>query len=304
MRHTRTRLAGRWVLITGAGHGLGRALAGAFADVGSRIIVTDWNPDSVESTTRWLNRRGNPAMGFEMDVTCSESISRARREVMSRIGNVDVLVNNAGTVRGGLFTDVPLDEHLATLDINTHGPIRVTHAFLPNLLTSPVAHLVNIISAAALIGLPAASTYAASKWALLGFTESLREELRQTGHRHAGVTAVCPSYISTGLFAGVRPPRFTRMLTPASVARQVVRAVLAGRPQLMLPRTVALIPLSRALLPDRWSQRLGDWAGIHSSMTDWHGHDEPMPEPPRTTRTDPNDTSQIEAIEAAAVSGS
>ncbi len=304
MRHTRTRLAGRWVLITGAGHGLGRALAGAFADVGSRIIVTDWNPDSVESTTRWLNRRGNPAMGFEMDVTCSESISRARREVMSRIGNVDVLVNNAGTVRGGLFTDVPLDEHLATLDINTHGPIRVTHAFLPNLLTSPVAHLVNIISAAALIGLPAASTYAASKWALLGFTESLREELRQTGHRHAGVTAVCPSYISTGLFAGVRPPRFTRMLTPDTVARQVVQAVLAGRPRLMLPRTVGLIPLSRALLPDRWSQRLGDWTGIYSSMVDWHGRDRPMAKRSLTTRTRSSHIKRIDSVETTAVAES
>ena len=112
-----------------------------------------------------------------------------------------------------------------------------------------------------------------SPGALLGFTESLREELRHSGHRHAGVTAVCPSYISTGMFSGVRPPRFTRLLTPAEVARQVVRAVLAGRPTLMLPRAVSLIPLSRALLPDRWSQKLGDWAGIHTGMADWLGPD-------------------------------
>ncbi|HAA60125.1 MAG TPA: hypothetical protein DCE39_04265, partial [Planctomycetaceae bacterium] len=134
--------------------------------------------------------------------------------------------------------------------------------------------LVNIVSASALIGLPGASTYAASKWALLGFTESLREELRHSGHRHAGVTAVCPSYISTGLFSGVRPPRFTRLLAPAEVARQVVRAVLAGRPNLMLPRAVSLIPLSRALLPNRWSQKLGDWTGIHTGMADWMDPDD------------------------------
>ncbi|HAA49439.1 MAG TPA: short-chain dehydrogenase [Planctomycetaceae bacterium] len=304
MRHFMTRLDGRWVLITGAGHGLGRAMAAAFADVGSRIIVTDQDPDGVESTTRWLNRRGNPAVGIEMDVTCSESISRARQEVMSQIGKIDVLVNNAGTVRGGLFTDVPLEEHLTTLDVNTQGPIRVTHAFLPDLLASPVAHLVNIISAAALIGLPGASTYAASKWALLGFSESLREELRQNGHHHAGITAVCPSYISTGLFSGVRPPRLTRMLTPAAVARQVVRAVLTRRSHLMLPRTVGLIPLSRSLLPTRWSQRLGDWTGIHASMTDWRGHktgraglpgehsDQPPPFDDKAPATSPADESE------------
>jgi short-subunit dehydrogenase len=272
MRHTKTRLDGRWVLITGAGHGLGRALAGAFADAGSRIIVTDHDPDRVVSTTRWLSRRGNAAVGIEMDVTSEQSVAEARRDVISRIGSIDVLVNNAGIVRGGPFTDVPLEEHLRTLDVNTHGPIRVTHAFLPDLLASPTAHLVNIISASALIGLPGASTYAASKWALLGFSESLREELRRAGHAHACVTAVCPSYISTGLFAGVRPPRFTRMLTPAAVARQVVKAVLNRRRKLMLPRSVSLISLSRALLPESWSQRLGDWTGIHAGMADWHGH--------------------------------
>ena len=272
MTRPTTRLTNRWVLITGAGHGLGRALAGAFADAGARIIVTDSDPSGIDITTGWLSRRGNTVIGLEMDVTCPESIERARRAVTARAGGVDVLVNNAGIVRGGLFTDVPLDEHLATFEVNTHGPIRVTHAFLPDVLDSPVAHLVNIISASALIGLPGASTYAASKWALLGFSESLREELRRAGHAHACVTAVCPSYISTGLFAGVRPPRFTRMLTPAAVARQVVKAVLNRRRKLMLPRSVSLISLSRALLPESWSQRLGDWTGIHAGMADWHGH--------------------------------
>jgi len=300
MSHTKTRLDGRWVLITGAGHGLGRAMAGAFADAGSRIIVTDQDPDRVDSTTRWLSRRGNPAVGIEMDVTSERSVAEARSDVISRIGSVDVLVNNAGIVRGGPFTDVPLEEHLNTLDVNTHGPIRVTHAFLPDLLASPVAHLVNIISASALIGLPGATTYAASKWALLGFSESLREELRQAGHSQACVTAVCPSYISTGLFAGVRPPRFTRMLTPATVARQVVKAVLNRRPKLMLPRSVSLIPISRALLPDSWSQRLGDWTGIHAGMANWHGHQRAETDP----LTKAAETPMAESAEAAPVTGS
>lgn len=308
MTRPTTRLTDRWVLITGAGHGLGRALAGAFADAGSRIIVTDSDPSGIDITTGWLRRRGNTVIGLEMDVTCPESIERARRAVTARAGGVDVLVNNAGIVRGGLFTDVPLDEHLATFEVNTHGPIRVTHAFLPDVLDSPVAHLVNIISASALIGLPGASTYAASKWALLGFTESLREELRHGGHRHAGVTAVCPSYISTGLFSGVRPPRFTRLLTPAEVARQVVRAVLAGRPSLMLPRIVGLIPLSRAVLPNRWSQKLGDWTGIHTGMADWLSVDDADSPPARNPAGPGNETvdtfDHIDTTETAAVAGS
>ncbi len=93
MARKRTRLTDRWVLITGAGHGLGRALAGAFADAGCRIIVTDSDPSRVGMTTGWLSRRGNTVMGLEMDVTCPKSVERARREVMTRAGVLDVLVN-------------------------------------------------------------------------------------------------------------------------------------------------------------------------------------------------------------------
>ncbi len=300
-----SRMKGRWVLITGAGQGLGRSLAVAFADVGARIIVTDRDLDRVETTRRWLCRRGNAAVGVEMDVSCAESVRAARLEVMSRVGGLDVLVNNAGIVQGGLFTEVALEQHLHTFNVNTHGPIRVVHAFLEDLLSSPVAHLVNIISASALVGLPQASTYAASKWAMLGFTESIREELHRAGHLHAGVTAVCPSYISTGLFAGAKPPRFTRMLTPGTVAREVVRAVETRRTQLMLPRTVGLLPLARTLLPVTWARRLGDWMGIYDSMTGWRGRQAAEQDGRNNEAAEAaRDSSEPSWVHPAAVSGS
>ncbi len=272
-------LAERRVLITGAGHGLGRALAGAFAEAGARIIVTDHDPSGVEATTRWLCGRGDVAIGLTMDVTCQRSIRRARQEVLSRIGAIDILINNAGTVHGGRFCDVSLDRHLMTLQVNTIGPIQVTHAFLPDLITSKSPHLVNILSAAALTSLPGATTYAASKWAMLGFTDSLRAELQRDGHGHVGVTSVCPSFISTGLFTGSRPPRFTRILTPAAVARHIVHAVHSKRQLLVLPRIIRAIPLARALLPRRLTSHLADWLGISSCMSDWQGHGPPVDRP-------------------------
>ena len=147
----------------------------------------------------------------------------------AEIGPIDVLVNNAGVVFGGTFLEVPLDRHLATVAVNLSGVLAMTHAFLPDLIARPAGHIVNIASAAAVIALPMATSYAASKCAVLGFSDSLREELRELGHRHVGITAVCPGYIATGLFDGAKPARLTRWLTPEEVAAAVVAPLSAAR---------------------------------------------------------------------------
>ena len=133
---------------------------------------------------------------------------------------MDVLVNNAGIVHGGPFLDVPVERHLATYRVNVLGLVAVTHAFLPDLIASADSHLVNIASASGYIGLPHGSTYASSKWAVIGFSESLLLELELHGHRHVHVTTVCPSYVTTGLFDGARAARTTSLLSPERLAAQ------------------------------------------------------------------------------------
>jgi short-subunit dehydrogenase len=181
------------------------------------------------------------------------------------------LVNNAGVVFAGEFEKVPRERHEATVAVNLQGVLNVTHEFLPDLLARPEAHLVNIASAAATIALPLAASYAASKWGVLGFTESLREELRRRGGSHVGVSAICPSYISTGLFAGAKPPRLTRWLTPAQVAVAVADAVERRREFVMLPWTAALLHRSLGWLPRRCFRAVCRWFGVADSMTGWQG---------------------------------
>jgi short-subunit dehydrogenase len=260
-------LHGKRVLITGGG-GLGGALATRFADVGAHVIVADLDPAAAETVARNLKN----AIGRRLDVTDPADV-RAFRERIAPAGPVDVLVNNAGVVFGGPFVTVPLDRHRQTVAVNLTGLLTVTHLFLSDLLTRPEAHIVNVSSASAFIPLPYGASYAASKWAVLGFTESLRDELRMLGHGHVGVTAVCPSYIDTGLFAGAIPPRLTRWLTAGEVADATVRAVLHDRPLVVLPRRIRALLKIGALLPRPMWQRLLRRLGVTTSMTGWRGRE-------------------------------
>jgi len=259
------------VLITGAGRGIGQALAWRFAREGCHVLVADLPGQSVDETLEGVVARGGEATALTLDVTERDSVAAAAARVRNEIGGLDVLVNNAGTVRGGAFLEVPLEDHLLTHEVNTIGPVIVTHEFLGDLIARPEAHLVNIASASGFIGLPWGSTYASSKWALIGLGESLRLELASLGHRHVGVTTVCPSYTRTGLFDGARPARTTRVLTPERLADRVVHAVTHNRPFVRTPWLVALVPLMRGVLPTRLFDAVGRIFGATTSMQQWRG---------------------------------
>ncbi|MDH3525395.1 MAG: SDR family NAD(P)-dependent oxidoreductase [Acidobacteriota bacterium] len=271
--------ASRRVLITGAGGGIGRALAGAFAHGGWEVVLTDVDESALEAARDALAADGAACHAFPLDVTDPESIFAARAAVHERVGRIGALVNNAGTVHGGPFLDVPLELHRRVYRINVEGTVAVTHAFLPEILDAREGCLVFIASASGFIGLPNGSTYASSKWATIGFAESIRAELRHQGHCHVHVTTVCPSYVDTGLFAGVSPPRSTKLLDPAELAAEILEAVVKKKVWLLTPATVKLTPLLRSLLPTRISDRVATALGVDRSMDHWAGH--PRVEPGR-----------------------
>jgi all-trans-retinol dehydrogenase (NAD+) len=259
-------LAGKRVLITGGGGGLGRALAVHFAGAGAHVVVADLDATAAESVAGGLKH----ATAVRLDVTDPADVAAVRERVLAT-GPVDVLVNNAGIVFGGPFATVSDQHHRQTVAVNLGGVIAVTHAFLPDLLARPEAHLINIASASAFVPLPNAAVYAATKWAVLGFTESLREEIKLLGHRHVGATAICPSYIDTGLFAGAKPPWLTRWLTADEVAAATVRAVRRRQDLVLLPRRIRLLLAVAGLLPWPLRRRLAAWVGVSTSMTGWRG---------------------------------
>jgi short-subunit dehydrogenase len=266
------RLTDKRVLVTGGGQGLGRALGLQFAKSGAEVIVTDIDGKRAARVAEEVANGGRAPLSYTLDVTSAEQVADVRECILRERGAIDVLVNNAGVVFGGSFLDVPIERHRLTIDINLSGILTVTHGFLPDLLAKPEGYVVNIVSASAVIALPYATSYAASKAAALSFSDSLREELRLAGRRGVRVLPVCPSYISTGLFDGARAPVMTWILQPDYVALQTVRAVERGREFLMLPWTARLLYGTCGWMPSSLYRRLCAWLGVSTSMAQWRGH--------------------------------
>lgn len=262
------------VLITGGAAGIGRSLAEHFAARGAHVLLLDINQQSLDNAVAALLRDGAVAAGYRLDVTDHQAIGAVRTRILEEHGPIDVLVNNAGIVFGGPFLEVPLAKHLATYQINTLGLVAMTYAFLPDLMSRAEAHLVNMASASGLIGLPYGSTYASSKWAVIGFSESIRLELAMLRHNNVGVTTVCPSYVSTGLFEGAQAPKTTSILTADELAGMVLHAVERNRSFVLTPWLVKVTPALWGLLPTRIFDVVAWQFGATASMSGWKGRGE------------------------------
>ena len=251
--------------------GMGRLHAERAVAEGATVVLWDINGDLLDGLAKQLGPR---AHSYVVDVSDSEAIQQAAERVRTEVGDPTILINNAGIVRGKLFVEHDHDADIElTIAINTLAPMHVTRAFLPAMLASSArSSIVNIASAAALVSNPRMSVYAASKWALVGWSDSLRLELELSGSSQVRVTTVCPSFISTGMFAGARPPRLTRVMTPEAVVARIWKAIDRGTPMLMLPRMVRVSTLFRGVLPIRaWDFVGGRLFGIYNSMSEFRG---------------------------------
>jgi all-trans-retinol dehydrogenase (NAD+) len=261
-------LRGARVVITGGARGLGLALAQEFRAKGCRVVLLDRDEAELDRAVALL---GPQVVGHRLDVTDPAAVLATRDEILAD-GPVDVLVNNAGIVFGGAFAEVPLAKHLATFSVNLDGLVGVTHAFLPHLESRPRAAILNISSASAFVALPFGASYAASKWGVLGFSEALNEELRERGRRHVSVSVLCPSFITTGLFAGATSATGTWPLSPESVARTGVRMVERGTARKVVPWTAAVLLTGFGWIPRPVFHAVARLFGVSKSMMGWKGH--------------------------------
>ncbi|MDJ0348614.1 SDR family NAD(P)-dependent oxidoreductase [Cryobacterium sp. PH29-G1] len=272
-------VAGARVLITGAAMGMGRLYAErAVAEGAKTVILWDRDGAALAATAAILTERSNgrtQVAPYVVDIADLGAIAQTAQRVRTEIGDPDVVINNAGIVRGKYFWehDNGADTR-PTMQINALAPMYITREFLPAMIASGYreSRIVNIASAAGTLSNPRMSVYAASKAALIGWSDSLRLELVQQGHGYVKVTTVCPSYIDTGMFAGARGPLLTPLMTPEYVVDRVWRAMLAGTPQLLLPWTVHLSKVLRGVLPlIVWDAVAGRVFGVYRSMDRWIG---------------------------------
>lgn len=263
-----TTIDGARVLITGAGSGIGRLMAlDAAARGAAEILIWDLSADSGVAVRDEITAVGGQARSFEVNVADSAQVET----VAERTGPVDILINCAGIVTGKKLLDADADAIRRVYDVNTLALYWTTKAFLPGMLERDRGAVVTIASAAGLTGVARQTDYSASKWAAVGFTESLRSELRAEGSR-VGTLVVCPFYINTGMFDGVRTkfPRLLPILEETDVSTRVLDAIESGREQLVMPPLVRLVPGVR-LLPTRAFDKVMDFLGVNQTMDHFTG---------------------------------
>ncbi|MEH0111073.1 SDR family oxidoreductase [Tersicoccus sp. MR15.9] len=264
-------LDGTRILITGGGSGIGRRMAIDAAKRGARVTVWDLSASAAAAVCAQITAAGGSARYDTVNVADRDAVAATAGTVIAETGGIDVVVNNAGVVSGTRLLDTPESSIERTFDVNVLALYWVTRAFLPGMIERGRGTVVTIASAAGLVGVARQTDYSASKWAAVGFTESLRNELRADGHP-VGTLTVCPYYIDTGMFAGVstRFPRLLPILDQDVVARRVVDAIESGREQLIMPPLVAILPGMR-LLPTRLFDRLTDFFGVNRTMDHFTG---------------------------------
>ncbi|MBV8631977.1 MAG: SDR family NAD(P)-dependent oxidoreductase [Silvibacterium sp.] len=192
----RMQLKDRTAVITGAGSGIGRAIAGSLVRRGCNLALVDIDPGGLEETASLVQTSGIRISNHTVDVADREAIASLPPAIWSRHGGADLLINNAGVALAGTFEQVTEEQFEWLIDINFGGMVRMTRAFLPLLRQSPDGRIVNLSSVFGIIAPPGQAAYAASKFAVRGFSEALRHELKGS---NVSVTVVHPGGVATSI---------------------------------------------------------------------------------------------------------
>lgn len=254
------KLQGKTVLITGGARGIGQATAIAFARVGARVAIGDLDVELAEKTAAEISAEtGSRVVGLPLDVTDAASFQRFVEAAEAQLGEMEVLVNNAGIMPTGLFAeeDPVMTERIIGINLNgvIHGSRLAVQRFVPR------GHgtIVNIASLAGVSGFPALATYCATKHAVLGFSDSLYSEMRVHG---VGVVVVLPGVVRTELSAGAKMRKFMEPIAtvdPEDVGAAIVSAVGRRKFRVTVPGRLGAMLTVMSLLPApmrRWADRV------------------------------------------------
>ncbi len=243
MAKARRSLVGKVVAITGGARGIGRATAEALIAQGARVAIGDIDAQLASETAHEL---GAGTVGLPLDVTDRASFEKFLQEVEGSLGPLDVLINNAGIMPIGPFIDEDDATARTMIDINLHGVIFGSKLALKRFVPRGSGHLVNIASAAGKAGFPSGATYSATKHAVVGLSEALRAEVRDTD---IGVTVVMPVVVHTQLGSGLPETRGFKAVEPQDVAAAIVEGLQLDRFEVYVPSSTKALFRLKALVP-------------------------------------------------------
>lgn len=227
------------VIITGASSGIGRASALLFAKQGANLVLVARNKDKLNQVYQDLKKFPISVLVCQCDVSDKIQVEKMAKQVLGKFDSVDILVNNAGFAIYGSVSKLTIEEIESQMQTNYFGMIYCVKSFLPMMLKQNSGHIVNVASVAASFGLPGIASYCASKFAMLGFSEGLKHELKGTG---VGITVVSPIMVRTNFFDH---PSFEKMpkysptsLSAETVAKSILKAAKSPRLEIIVPSFV------------------------------------------------------------------
>ncbi|MDR3554786.1 MAG: SDR family oxidoreductase [Syntrophobacteraceae bacterium] len=266
-----SRIEGSNILITGGASGIGKLMAQRFADRGGSLILWDIDDRGLEKMAGELGTGGRRVGVYHCDVSNRSEIATVAEKVKADFGKVDILINNAGIVSGKTFLETTDEQIEKGMAVNALAHFWTVRAFLPGMIRAGSGHIVTISSAAGLIGVCGLVDYCAAKFAVFGFDEALRMEIKRK-KLNIRTTVVCPYFIDTGMFEGVRT-RFSRLLPILNqqlVADRIVKAVEKNRRRLLMPPMVYSLWILR-YLPTFAFDLTANLFGINATMEKFRG---------------------------------
>lgn len=259
------------ILITGGCSGIGKIMARKSLERGvSHLVIWDINEEGLAKTKEEFQTFGKVISTYKVDVSNLDEIKINAQKVRTEVGKIDILINNAGIVVGKYFHENTHQDIQKTMLINSNALMHITLEFLPEMMKENSGAICNIASSAGLISNPKMAVYAASKWAVNGWSDSLRLEMQQLGKK-VSVTTIMPFYINTGMFDGVKS-KLIPILEPEPTAEKIIKSVEKETAMLAMPLPYWFIRLSQGLLP----LPIYEWVmennfGIYDTMKDFKG---------------------------------
>jgi all-trans-retinol dehydrogenase (NAD+) len=266
-----SKIKGKKALITGGASGIGKLMGRELLQKGlETLVIWDFNESLLQATVAEFKADGFHVYSYVINVMDTPSVIKTAQKVKEEAGIIDLLINNAGIIIGKYFVDHTHEDIDRTMGINSSALMHITTEFLPDMINMQHGHIVNIASAAGMVSNPKMSVYVASKFSVVGWSDSLLLEMRNA-KTNVQVTTVTPFYINTGMFDGVKS-NIVPIVQPEIAVKKIIKGLERNSRFVRMPGIIYWVPLFKGIMPAfLFDIIVGEWFGMYRSMNEFKG---------------------------------